>query len=169
MKLLVLTLLVAASAPAQTPPPSVSPCTAGQLTLTFDQKEGAFGGMQKSGVLVVFRNHSANACTLPLHPAFTFADKQHRPVTFIRKVPVGMHPGPVEVPVVVPPRARVTAPMAWIEGPVFDKNTCLDIASISLKLGLNDLSKPFRARVCTETGKAGAYTLDSLRPDRTKP
>lgn len=95
------------------------PCPASWLSLALDPENGTFNGMSHSGTLLVLRNLGPMACTVPALPTLRFEDAHHHPLDVTRKAPVGMHPGPVMLPVVVPPNAELTSRLLWVDGDVF--------------------------------------------------
>uniref|UniRef100_A0A7V4XT75 DUF4232 domain-containing protein n=1 Tax=Acidobacterium capsulatum TaxID=33075 RepID=A0A7V4XT75_9BACT len=109
----------AAQMPAKKSVALPKPCPASWLSLALDGENGTFNGMSHSGTLLVLRNLGPRACTVPALPTLCFEDAQHHPLDVARQVPVGMHPGPVMLPVVVPPGAELTAKLRWVDGDVF--------------------------------------------------
>jgi hypothetical protein len=95
------------------------PCPASWLSLALDPENGTFNGMSHSGTLLVLRNLGPKACTVPALPTLRFEDAHHHPLDVARQAPVGMHPGPVMLPVVVPSGAELTAKLRWVDGDVF--------------------------------------------------
>jgi hypothetical protein len=95
------------------------PCPASWLSLALDPENGTFNGMSHSGTLLVLRNLGPEVCTVPALPKLRFEDAQHHPLAVKRKAPMGMHPGPVMLPVAVPPGAELTARLLWVDGDVF--------------------------------------------------
>ena len=86
--------------------PRLPACTANQLSLSFDGEGGAFNGMSQSGTLLVLRNVGPTACSVAGLPKLTFKNAAGKPLAITRKVPIGMHPGPVILPIGVASECR---------------------------------------------------------------
>jgi len=151
---------LALAAPAPLPD-----CRANQLSLAFDGEGGAFDGMSHSGSLMVLRNVGPTACRVPGLPRLTLKGAKGEALPITRNAPVGMHPGPVIVPVGVAPGAELTAPLRWVSGAVYDRSRCYDVRAAAVTIGGETIQTPLRGRICG-AGTAGA-TVDQpvLRPD----
>ncbi len=163
-------LALAATPP--TPTPMIPPCKAEQLSLGFDGENGAFDGMSHSGALLVVRNLGPQACRLPGLPTLSFKDAAGHALPIARQTPVGMHPGPVVLPVILAAGAEATAPLRWVSGEVYSPSRCYSAASASLQLstipGSGALSSPFQGRICGPA-KGASFEQPPLRLDPHAP
>jgi hypothetical protein len=153
-----LTLGVASSAAAVGP----SPCTTRQLTLSVDSKDGEFDGMQKSGTELSIRN-SGRDCMLPALPAIAFLDARGRVLPLARGAPVGMHPGPVMIPVRLAGGHRAATDLSWVTGPVYAQNRALRVGFVQLSLGTGRLRTRFAGVVTIQPGRPGTFIQTPLR------
>jgi hypothetical protein len=134
-------------------------CTAAQLSLSTGGNPGDFNGMSHSGTLLVVRNKGRRACTLSGLPQLSFRDAWGRAVPIARKVPVGMHPGPVVLPIRLAPGAVANTALRWVSGPVYDNSRCYKVASIALA----GRQLPLVVQICGEAGKPAGIDQSSLR------
>ncbi len=155
---------LAAAAHAQTPQ-QVPACSAAQISLTTDDLGGSLNTTGHAGTLIVLRNHGPAACSVLPKPQFAFSDEAGNPLALTWAVPPGMHPGPVQVPVVIPAGAEVTAAMHWTTGELSAQNTCVDPISVSLKLDGGEPKGSLTAHICGPAGKPVTYMLESLHRD----
>ncbi len=135
-------------------------CSAQEIALSSDAKNGNFDGMSQSGTLLVFRNNSTSACSLEAFARIVMEDKSGKalnvsverktaftgPTVYGRPVPMGH--GPVVFPLVVPPRARATTQLHWVTGSVFDHSVCLDAARVSVDIGGIPVQTDVQAHIC---------------------
>jgi hypothetical protein len=152
---------IAVSAHAVTPP---KPCAAKDLTLTFKGRNGEFAGMSHDGALLILRNISKHTCTVDLRPELEFSDATGKPVALEARVPPGMHPGPVLMPLTLKPRAAASGKMMWVMGEVFDNSHCIDTAHASLALAEGTVKAPLEAHVCAQAGTTPQYDQEWLKP-----
>ncbi len=159
-------LLLPTAVHAQSAPP---PCTGPELSITFDYENGQFDAAGHSGTLLVLRNFSDHACTVPGRPGLQFTDDAGKALAFNLQVPPGMHPGPVIVPVVLPGGgAEATAPLRWVNGDPFNAHHCIDTATLHLSLQAGTtLSVPIRIHTCSAANQPATYQLAFLRRDPT--
>ena len=80
------------------------PCKASDLSLGTDDENGSFNGMSHLGTLLVLRNLSTTACSVPARPEISFLDaskSKASPLPIKLEIPGAkfMHPGPVMLPV----------------------------------------------------------------------
>ena len=104
---------VAPSSPMPSPP-----CRPQQLRIVPDGRDGDFNGMSHSGTALSIRN-TGRDCTIPALPRIELRDARNRALPAMRQPPVGMHPGPVMVPVRIAGGHRAVATLRWVSGPVF--------------------------------------------------
>ena len=145
------------------------PCPASWLSLALDPENGAFNGMSHSGTLLVLRNLGPRACTMPALPSLRFEDAHHHPVAVTRQAPVGMHPGPVMLPVAVPSGAELTADLRWVDGDVFGDSSgsgsSASPAYLLVPIGGKMLRTAFQGQMFGPKGKPPEYTQTPLRRD----
>jgi hypothetical protein len=169
----ILALALAATPPAPLPSPILPPCKAEQLSLGFDAEGGAFDGMSHSGALLVVRNLGPAACRLAGLPTLGFKDKAGQPLPIARQPPVGMHPGPVVLPVALAVGAEATAPLRWTSGEVYSPSRCYTPATATLALDPADpgsavVSGPVQARICGPA-RGARFDQPPLRLDPPPP
>lgn len=163
--LLACVLTLTASAVAQ---PLVPPtCAASQLSLATDNESGAFDGMMKSGTLLVLRNISTTPCRMSPLPPLSFRDASDHElkVSFTVQGSVGMHPGPVVLPIVIAPSAELTAALRWISGEVFDHSVCVSPTQLSVDIGEATLHTIFQGQICGPDQDHVKVTVSRLAPD----
>lgn len=148
-------------------PPAVPPCRAAALSLSLDGENGAFDATSHGGTLLVLRNLSPNACSVPGLPTLSFAGPSGRPLPIERRPPPGMHPGPVVMPVAIAAGAEATSPLRWVSGQVFAHTTCQSPTRLSVRIGDAPVSAPFHGHLCGEAGRAIAFDQPPLRLDPT--
>lgn len=141
------------------PPDRIAACRPAQIAVSSDGEDGAFNGMQQSGTLLILRNTGRRACTVPGLPEVRLLDAAGRIAPITRAVPVGMHPGPVVLPVTIRPGGMVSTPLHWIEGPVFSHNRCYDTTRVTVRIGDRVRSADLRAHVCGNADQ-GSATFD---------
>lgn len=127
-------------------------CSAGEVQLSFDGRDGEYTGMSHDGALMVLRNTSSRTCSVPKRPQLTFTDAAGKTVPLQVNIPRGMHPGPVLVPVTLAPGASAQSTLRWVVGPVYDKNTCVDAAQAAITLPGGKASTDLKMHVCGQTG-----------------
>ncbi|TPG39027.1 DUF4232 domain-containing protein [Sphingomonas koreensis] len=146
-------------------PASLPSCQANQLSLAFDSEGGAFDGMSQSGALLVIRNIGPSACTIPGLPKLTFKDTKGRALSISRKVPPGMHPGPVILPVGIAPDAEVTAKLHWVSGAVYDHSHCLATRFAAISIASQSIQAKFAAHICGPSSANVTFDQPVLRAD----
>lgn len=160
-------LVVAALSANQAPPAVVAgspppPCTARQLTLSVDGMDGQFDGMQKSGTELSIRNSGAD-CTLPALPHITFIDARGRVLPASRAAPVGMHPGPVMIPVRLSGGHRAATDLTWVSGPVYTHNRQLRVAYVQVSIGGRTLRTKLMGVIDAQPGRPATFVQPPLR------
>lgn len=161
------TLVAQTQQPPATALISLRPCTATDLSPATDAENGAFNGMSHSGTLVVLRNLSPTACSIPAIPRLTLLDAQGKLLPSTPELPGArfLHPGPVVLPIPVAPGAEVTATMRWVSGPVYTDNLCLDPTTLDIAIGTQHLQTPLTAHLCGERAKGVSYELSRFATD----
>ncbi|WP_150652846.1 DUF4232 domain-containing protein [Pseudomonas fluorescens] len=131
-----------------------SVCQVSQLDAHFDDRDGVFDGMSQRGTLLVLRNNGPHTCQLGALPTLRFEgpDGQRLPVE--RRLPRGMHPGPVLLPVAVAPGVEVAMLLHWVSGDVYPGHNCLTPATAVLDLSEEALRVPFGLPMCAAVGSA---------------
>ncbi len=168
---LTLPILFAASCARTTPPVAQSaeraksalPCSASELKLSFDGRDGEFTGMSHDGAWLVLRNTGKQPCTVPRRPSLDFTDADGKPVDLQLPMPPGMHPGPVLVPITLQPGEAASGTMRWVMGDVYDGGHCVAPANASLAVEGGKVTSPFVARVCGPAGAPPQYEQAFLR------
>ncbi|WP_074654385.1 DUF4232 domain-containing protein [Terriglobus roseus] len=150
-------------AEAQPSPAATVDCSAGDVTLSFDGRNGDYTGMSHDGALLVLRNTSSKTCRVPKRPQITLTDATGKPVAAKANVPPGMHPGPVLVPVALAPGASAQGSLRWVMGPVYDRNTCVDTAHAAITLPGGTVAADLRAHLCGQTGSPMEYEQEWLQ------
>lgn len=144
--------LDALSASAQTPP-----CQPKQLALSLDDGGGDFNGMSHGGTYFMLRNRGSRACQIPARPDVVFLDANDQTLQTSMQTTPGMHPGPVLLPVVIPPHATVKASLRWVTGEVFDDSHCSDAASLRVSIGEGAVTAPLSAHLCGARAQGPQY------------
>ena len=137
-------------------------CVARQLSLSVDSKDGQFGGMQKSGTELSIRNNGAD-CVLPALPRIEFLDARGHTLPVSRAVPIGMHPGPVMIPVHLGGGHRAATDLNWISGPVYAQNRKLRASYVRVHFGTAALRARLTAVIDTQPGTPGTFNQPPLR------
>lgn len=153
--LIPLALLAAAAAP---------PCLPRSLAITTDAADGDFNGMQHSGTYLVVTNRSRVACRVEGLPQVTLLDARGRALPAKRNAPVGMHPGPVVVPVTLAPGASARTGLRWVSGPVYEHNRPYTAVRASVRIGGGTIRVPLRATLNGEAGKPVGFDQPPLTP-----
>jgi hypothetical protein len=141
------------------------PCDVAQLSFAVDRQGGYFDGMSQSGTLLVVRNLGPQACSVPARPELIFMDAHGKPLPVSARQQPGMHPGPVILPVAVPPGAELTSEARWVSSDAYGANNCVEPQSIALSLGGQSLVAPLKTRLCGPAGQSPAYTATLLHRD----
>ena len=66
-----------------------------------------------------------------------------------------MHPGPVVLPVVIPPRGEVQTGIRWVSGQVYERGRCWSVASVRMAIGTGGVAHPLTATICGQGRSAG--------------
>lgn len=144
--------------------PVVFACRPSQLRLSLSGRDGDFNGMSLSGTALSIRNLGPD-CTLPALPTIGFRDARGRTLQALRRAPVGMHPGPVMMPVRLaagrwPPGNGGTA---LGSGPVYPHSRSIRAATITVRFGGVTLRTPIKAVLYGEVGKSVQFDQTPLR------
>ena len=108
-------------------------CRPAQLKLSTDGRDGDFGGMSHSGTELLIRNVGQD-CVLPALPTVRLLDARGRDLSASRQAPVGMHPGPVMLPVRLPGGKRATADLRWVSGPAWAHSRNVRVSRVFIGL-----------------------------------
>lgn len=153
-----------AAAPAAVSTPSrPGTCSAAQLALSLDGGDGRFNGMSHSGTMLILRNTGKASCTMPARPLVQFTDNDRKPLDIVMQTPVGMHPGPVLLPIEIAAGASVTSDLRWVSGNVYDHGHCEAPAFITLVLDKGTVSSAFSGHLCGAGGKPSSYSMTPFR------
>lgn len=160
-------IVCAAAASSATAATRAEPaCDPAQLSFAVDREDGQFDGTSHSGALLVLRNLGPNTCTVPALPEVGFKDADNKPLQVSVQRPVGMHPGPVLLPVAVPLGAELTSEARWVSSDAFGANNCVKPASVTLSIGGQRVyTAPLATQLCGPAGKHPAYSITPLRRD----
>lgn len=139
-------------------------CRAGNMSLKLDDRNGEFDGMSQSGAMLVVRNTGKATCTLGVLPELTFADAGHRPLSAERRVPRGMHPGPVLLPVQLRAGKEAESRLHWVASDVFDGGHCIRPARLSVRLEGQSLQVPFGRTMCAPAGGNAFFDQQPFHP-----
>ena len=137
-------------------------CVVRQLSLSVDGRDGQFSGMQKSGTELSIRNHGPD-CVLPALPRIEFLDAKGRVLPVGRAVPIGMHPGPVMIPVRLAGGHRAATDLTWVSGPVYAQNRSLRVAYVRVTIGRASLRTRLAGVIDAQPGKAATFNQPPLR------
>ena len=136
-------------------PNGVRMCAVNDVSLATDDENGSFNGMSHSGTLVVLRNLSSTACSVPAIPQITFADQAGALKATLQTAGFGRQSngmvlghGPVVLPVVIAPEAEVTSKLRWVSGEVYGKNICIAPTRLSVTLGEKQQTTTIGAHLC---------------------
>lgn len=146
-----------------TPYPS---CKSGQISMTFDDENGAFNGMSQSGTLLVLRNSGGQPCVLQTMPHLHFENAQARPLKAERKA---LPPPQPAAWLTVMPQAEVTARLHWVAGDVYEGHHCIAPTTIVLDRPDAPLRAPFMRHMCAPPKSIQFFDQSPLRPDPTPP
>jgi len=152
-------LMIAAQAFTGTP--GAPACRPAQLRLSLDGKDGEFNGMSHAGTELSIRN-TGRDCTLPALPTIQFRDMRGRVLPAVRRAPMGMHPGPVMLPLRLAGGHRATTDLRWVAGPVFPKSRSVRATSIVVKIAGGTVRVPTSAVLYGETGKSIGFEQSPL-------
>ena len=157
MPFALLPILAAAAMPIPMPAMAMRApaCSRYQLTLRTDDRDGDFNGMSHSGTYLILRNMGPRACSLPGLPLVSFRDAHGRTLPITRTAPPGMHPGPVVLPAVIPPRGEVQTGVRWVSGQVYDHGRCWSVASVRVAVGTGGVARRLTATICGPGRTAG--------------
>ena len=156
-------LMLAAQAALGTPTPVAAPaCLATQLRLTLDARDGDFNGMSHSGTKLSIRNTGPD-CTLPALPVIRMLDARGRTLPAMRQKPVGMHPGPVVVPVRLGRGHRAVTDLRWVSGPVFPQSRSVRSTMVTVRIGTVMLRAPLPAVLYGDVKKPVTFEQTPLR------
>lgn len=95
--------------------PHAPPCTARHLRLSVQPRTGVADFAPRSAVLLSIRNFGPD-CTVPALPVVVLRDGRGRLLPAKRRPPLGMHPGPVMLPVFIGGGHRATIELGWTTG-----------------------------------------------------
>ena len=139
-------------------------CRAGNMSLKLDDRNGEFDGMSQSGTMLVVRNTGHATCKLDVLPEVMFADAGHHHLSAERRIPRGMHPGPVLLPVQLRAGKEAVSRLHWVASDVFDGGRCVRPASLSLRLEEKSLQVPFGRMMCAPAGSDAFFDQQPFQP-----
>lgn len=139
-------------------------CRVGDMSLKLDDGNGEFNGMSQSGTMLVMRNTGKVTCTLGVLPEVVFDDADHHLLSAERRVPRGMHPGPVLMPVQLRVGKEATSRLHWVASDVFDGGHCIRPARLSVSLEGRSLHVPFGRMMCAPAGSDAYFDQQPFQP-----
>lgn len=142
--------------------PVVLTCRPSQLRLSLNGRDGDFNGMSHLGTELSISNLGPD-CTLPTLPMIGFRDARGRTLPALRRAPVGMHPGPVMMPVRLAAGHRATADLRWVSGPAYTHSRSIRAATITVMFSGVTLRTPIKAVLYGEAGKSVQFDQIPLR------
>lgn len=143
-------------------------CAAESLLVSTDGEGGNFSGMSHAGTLIIVRNNGTEVCRiLPLAQASLLdkAGKALGPFSTTAPHAIGMHPGPVVLPIALAVNAELTASLYWVDGPVFTDTLCLEPTTLVLKFGSITVQTSLAGKLCGERLKGVFAELSRFAPD----
>ena len=150
-----ISLILLAAQPAATAQVPVA-CRPAQLVLSVRPPAGSRGA-RNAGADLSIRN-AGRDCLLPALPVIELRDPNGRSLPAVRRVPVGMHPGPVILPIRLSSGHRAVATLRWSTAPIDARGGTLRASGMIMRLGGAQLGVPFPA-VLHRVG-AGAVRFD---------
>jgi hypothetical protein len=142
--------------------PVVITCRPSQLRLSLSSRDGDFNGMSHSGTELSIRNLGPD-CTLPPLPTIGFRDARGRRLPALRRAPVGMHPGPVMVPIRLATGHRAATDLRWVSGPVYPHIRSIRATTVTVRFGRTTLHARIKAVLYGEAGKPLTFDQSPLR------
>lgn len=158
MPVLTALLILAQGLPAA----PLAPCRAAQLRLLPQDRDGDLNGMSHAGTGFVLVNRG-EACQLPALPQLVLRDARGHALPATRRAPVGMHPGPVMVPLRLEKGAKAQGTLRWVSGPVFDSSRKLVAARLTVQIGQGQVSMPLRATLYAPAGQGAQFDQPALQ------
>jgi hypothetical protein len=138
------------------------PCQPSQLRLSLSGRDGDFNGMSHSGIEVSIRNLGP-ACTIPALPTIVFRNARGKALPASRRAPIGMHPGPVMVPVRLSAGHRVSSDLRWVSGAVYPHSRSIRVAAVTVSFGGAALRAPLKAVLYGASDKGVMFDQTPLR------
>ncbi|WP_242148796.1 DUF4232 domain-containing protein [Sphingomonas sp. BAUL-RG-20F-R05-02] len=154
-----LSLMIAAQALSASA--ALPPCRLSYLRVSVGGRDGDFNGMSHSGTALMIRNLGAD-CMLPALPVISLRDAHGRALPAMRRAPVGMHPGPVMLPVRLAAGHQAETDLRWVAGPVFAHNRAVKPTRLTVQIGAGTLHTPITATLYGEAGKPVAFEQTPL-------
>ena len=118
--------------------------------------------MSHSGVELSIRNLGPD-CALPALPKVVLLSRAGRALPAERQTPVGMHPGPVMIPVVLGGGHRAATDLRWVSGPVFPVNRSVRARFVTVRVGGAVLKAPLTAVLYGPKGRPVTFEQPPLR------
>ena len=137
--------------------PALPACRGSQLRMGLAPRTGVADLRPVSGVVVSIRNLGRD-CVMPALPLLELRDVGGRPLQATRRVPLGMHPGPVVLPIMLSGGHRATFEVTWPYRPTRERR--LRVGSVTISFGTVSLCAP----VGTSIGAAPAVPFEFDQP-----
>jgi hypothetical protein len=142
-------------------PATAIPCSATQLRLSVGDGGGE-SGMSHTGTTLSIRNVGRD-CTLAALPLVQFRDRRNHILQAVRRPPMGMHPGPIMLPVHLAAGHRAEIDIRWVDGPVYATNRMLKTSRIVVRIGGGSIRAPLAATLYGEAGKTVTFDQTPAR------
>jgi hypothetical protein len=153
------------SAFSQSSPTDTPHCVNMQLTVSSDDGTRMPSGTSASGTLLVLRNLSTVTCMAPARPVIGFEDSARHPLPVAPAISRGMHPGPVLLPIPVPPQARLVSRIRWTPNDASGASHCVSAAFITVAVGEQLIRQKFKAQLCSPANKTASYSVGLFQRD----
>jgi hypothetical protein len=118
--------------------------------------------MSHSGAELLLRNVGPD-CMLPALAEIHLLDARKRVLPAIRRAPVGMHPGPVMMPVRLGHGQQIGTALRWVSGPVYSRNRHIQAAAVTVRIGRALLRARLVAVLYGPAGEPVPFNQEPLR------
>lgn len=141
----------------------VRSCKPADLSVHFEDGQGAFDGMSHSGAWVVLANRSATRCAVPAWPVVQLEDAQGHVLAIGKPAPLAPNQQPSQR--ILKPHALWRASMYWVSGNVYDGGQCVSPNRAVLTFPLGDVRVDFPARtLCGPAQTPLTFEQGQLQP-----
>ncbi|MPQ72926.1 DUF4232 domain-containing protein [Acetobacter senegalensis] len=154
-------------------------CQAKDLHLTLDAQNGAFNGMSHSGTMVILKNTTAHACSVPAYPAVELQDSAGRNVSAHRQTESATAWGQTDslshqdkASVTLPADGTLYTALRWVSGDVYDgSHNCVTAAALQLIWddGRQSARVPMQAHVCAPAQQSAQFEQTPLSAHSAMP
>lgn len=124
---------------------AAAPCEVAQLRLSAAKVgPGSRGASGPGGAELSILNVGQD-CTLAALPTVMLRDGRRRTIPATRRISIGMHPGPVVVPVALPGGRRAAIDLRWLPGPPDGGGDTVRVSSVTVQVDGGELRASMRA------------------------